>query len=345
MYTLYRAYTKFGELLYVGLTENFTGRLRQHSKNSEWFPEASRFETETFETKEELQAAEILAITVGKPRYNIMHNKPHKSVATLRSAPVVPHRNAVSNDTEWRNYAPYGHYNCSVCGYGVVDIWDERMTIPEMVAAIERDSDIKDGVTYYCLPCYSGLRLRSFRDNDFCGMDDNMKLHQRAAAWIAAEGWRRDTEQELNSLFWEDGFNTIDDTMRYAEHIVAMRKEGQAEFKDKHRMALSKCELERHFGWSWFRTDPLWPILCPAQRPIEVGQYIIYRNNFGGAADAWGHKNTQYRWDENSKIITSAIYDKNLEDWRREESGPKEIGTASSYDNFLGIIIPLVVAS
>jgi hypothetical protein len=61
------------ELLYVGLTRNPHGRMREH-ESKWWWPKVTRITLERFASREELKAAELAEIRASGPRCNILAN-------------------------------------------------------------------------------------------------------------------------------------------------------------------------------------------------------------------------------------------------------------------------------
>ena len=73
-YTLYRTYAKHGALLYIGQSNSWPRRMKEHSRHSDWFESVARVEIESYVTKDQLDEAERAAITEEKPIHNIVHN-------------------------------------------------------------------------------------------------------------------------------------------------------------------------------------------------------------------------------------------------------------------------------
>jgi len=67
---LYRFFNKDNQLLYVGISNNFLGRVGGHRSDKEWFSEITHSTFEYFETREQVDAAETKAIRNEKPLYN-----------------------------------------------------------------------------------------------------------------------------------------------------------------------------------------------------------------------------------------------------------------------------------
>lgn len=74
METLYRFFDKAGQLLYVGISNNWTQRLKQHYKDSEFFDQVASATFEHFNTREEVEAAEKAAILTEGAIYNKAFN-------------------------------------------------------------------------------------------------------------------------------------------------------------------------------------------------------------------------------------------------------------------------------
>jgi hypothetical protein len=72
--TLYRFFDSEGRLLYVGISKFFEARLKQHYRNSSWFFDSVSCTLEHFETREQVEQAESLAIKTENP----IHNKAGK---------------------------------------------------------------------------------------------------------------------------------------------------------------------------------------------------------------------------------------------------------------------------
>lgn len=69
-HVLYRLFNSAGELLYIGITQDLNARFSWHAGHSPWWPEVADCRTEFLPSRAELQAAELKAIDVERPRYN-----------------------------------------------------------------------------------------------------------------------------------------------------------------------------------------------------------------------------------------------------------------------------------
>ncbi|OCB57654.1 hypothetical protein A5677_16960 [Mycobacterium malmoense] len=75
---LYRFFNKDDELLYVGLTDNPGIRFRTHQSTQTWYTECVLATMEHFDSRNALKRAELNAIRVEKPKYNVVGNPVHK---------------------------------------------------------------------------------------------------------------------------------------------------------------------------------------------------------------------------------------------------------------------------
>jgi hypothetical protein len=67
--TLYRLYDRSGVLLYVGITQDWSTRAKQHGSKS-WWADVARVSLEEFPGREEAATAELRAIASERPRHN-----------------------------------------------------------------------------------------------------------------------------------------------------------------------------------------------------------------------------------------------------------------------------------
>ena len=82
MEVLYRFFDKDAQLLYVGISNNWTQRLKQHYKHSRFF-EQVRYATFThYETREQVEQAELLAIKSEGAIYNKAFNPNYETSIT-----------------------------------------------------------------------------------------------------------------------------------------------------------------------------------------------------------------------------------------------------------------------
>lgn len=71
---LYRVWGAAGLLLYIGISKDFGGRWKRHAKQQPWWDEMKRLAAdEWFDSREEAEAAEAVAIRAEKPKYNKQH--------------------------------------------------------------------------------------------------------------------------------------------------------------------------------------------------------------------------------------------------------------------------------
>jgi predicted GIY-YIG superfamily endonuclease len=71
---LYRLYGEGEALLYAGITDDWTRRLREHSRIKPWLTDVLSVKLERYPDRAAVVAAERRAIRSEKPRYNIHHN-------------------------------------------------------------------------------------------------------------------------------------------------------------------------------------------------------------------------------------------------------------------------------
>jgi len=336
-YTLYRTYSKDGTLLYIGQSNSWPRRFIEHRKQSSWFSIATQVQIESFLTKQQLDEAEIYAIKTEKPAYNIMHNAGEKRdiAANLDGwGNRSRHKNSVSEDICWNEYMPYGEDNCFKCGRGVAGLNEVSMTIPEMVLAIERDGDIKDGVATYCIACYSGF-MTGFRESDRYLDEMSEQDRRKAEVWIDAEDWRRHCELVMNRERAQSDLKKLNERIEYAEEIVENRVEARRILHNKISNPQS-YGVKRHHGWVHFRTDPVWPLEFPRYRPIEsngyiFGPYLPERQN-GWQAVPTNGSGLLYTWNQSTK-----------QTHRRPYTDGHTVGEQWATENTYGEFIALVL--
>ena len=72
---LYRVYGETDLLLYIGISNNFGRRWREHAKKQPWWGEKRRLTVdEWFPFRSDAEAAEAAAIRAERPKYNKTHN-------------------------------------------------------------------------------------------------------------------------------------------------------------------------------------------------------------------------------------------------------------------------------
>lgn len=67
---LYRLFDAQGTLLYVGITDDLRTRMRAHPLDKPWWPEVARKTVAWYDTREDADRAETLAIAAERPKYN-----------------------------------------------------------------------------------------------------------------------------------------------------------------------------------------------------------------------------------------------------------------------------------
>lgn len=105
---LYRLRSTPGDLLYVGITNNWPTRMKQHMADKPWWYEVVGVElVGVIGTRAQLEAIERAVIKAERPLYNVTHNAP----LVARNLPLVAQQRAV----------PPSHYNFEAQGFRVGD--------------------------------------------------------------------------------------------------------------------------------------------------------------------------------------------------------------------------------
>lgn len=77
VFSLYRVYTNPGNgwcLLYVGISDNWPRRVKEHMRDKAWWVDIERIDLEAWCCKRHALAAERRAIETEQPLYNVVHN-------------------------------------------------------------------------------------------------------------------------------------------------------------------------------------------------------------------------------------------------------------------------------
>lgn len=102
VHVLYRCFSD-DALLYIGITSNPATRFRSHEVTKPWWAQVTSIRLEHFESRDELELAELAAIRAEQPRHNIARNRrsryrvnpPHISLRTYSleevGAQIAPH--------------------------------------------------------------------------------------------------------------------------------------------------------------------------------------------------------------------------------------------------------------
>jgi hypothetical protein len=72
---LYRVFDATGQLLYVGITESPKRRWAHHVRLTPWWGETDHWIVEWHCTRWHAETAEIIAIKLSSPKYNVQHSK------------------------------------------------------------------------------------------------------------------------------------------------------------------------------------------------------------------------------------------------------------------------------
>lgn len=97
-HTLYRMYDAGGVLLYVGITATVPARLQAH-RDQFWWRDVHTIRLEHFDTREELEAAEVVAIRSENPLFNVKSRTDPKP--SLRK---TPQRSLVIDPADWDDF-------------------------------------------------------------------------------------------------------------------------------------------------------------------------------------------------------------------------------------------------
>lgn len=76
MTTLYRFFDRSGTLIYVGISDNWPTRMKQHSRTQDWFDEIAQITFETWPDRESAEEAERQAVINEGPTYNKHYHQP-----------------------------------------------------------------------------------------------------------------------------------------------------------------------------------------------------------------------------------------------------------------------------
>lgn len=156
METLYRFFDADGKLLYVGISNNWTQRLKQHYKDSPFFEQARHITLTHYKTREAVEAAEKLAIETEGPVYNKAYNPDYEDALThfakikawvyTKLEPDDKHRSMVE---ELQNL------------FRVDDLWTGKTAAP---IAYYLNSFLPDWDTDYDINCEFCLNLYNSRN-------------------------------------------------------------------------------------------------------------------------------------------------------------------------------------
>jgi predicted GIY-YIG superfamily endonuclease len=77
--TLYRFYDTNDTLLYVGITNTWYQRFHQHERKAGWFSKVAHATFESYESREAVEAAELIAIKTENPQFNKASNPAYET--------------------------------------------------------------------------------------------------------------------------------------------------------------------------------------------------------------------------------------------------------------------------
>jgi hypothetical protein len=74
MTILYRFYGENNALLYIGISDKWISRMKQHSYDKPWFEDVETVRIQRFSSRPDALAAERAAIHAEHPKHNVAHN-------------------------------------------------------------------------------------------------------------------------------------------------------------------------------------------------------------------------------------------------------------------------------
>lgn len=96
-HVLYRMFNTADELLYVGVTLRPVARLRDHSKDKDWWSEVATIRLQSFPNRTLLLEAERAAIVSERPRFNVVLN----GLPRRRWYSIEEVAESMCGDTKW----------------------------------------------------------------------------------------------------------------------------------------------------------------------------------------------------------------------------------------------------
>jgi predicted GIY-YIG superfamily endonuclease len=87
---LYRIYSDADLLLYIGISNDFGRRWKQHARKQPWWTERRRMTVLFYDSRTEAEVAEEAAVKVEKPKYNKQYLVPLPPRTWKRRPPEVP---------------------------------------------------------------------------------------------------------------------------------------------------------------------------------------------------------------------------------------------------------------
>jgi hypothetical protein len=100
-YLLYRIFNDTGQLLYVGTTTNPALRFDSHHHLQPWWDDAAEIKLERLENWETLLDAEMTAIVIEKPRYNVIHSITRRTPTQRKRRPNGEGSVCLRSDGMW----------------------------------------------------------------------------------------------------------------------------------------------------------------------------------------------------------------------------------------------------
>lgn len=103
-HVLYRMFDAARKLLYVGITCNPPARFAEHADEKDWWRQIATIGLEHFDSRGELEAAEIVAIRAEGPTFNVMHTSRPPRVGGKGSRRKTPPRSWQMADEPWQRF-------------------------------------------------------------------------------------------------------------------------------------------------------------------------------------------------------------------------------------------------
>lgn len=156
LHVLYRFFDAEDQLLYVGITADPGTRWKVHSKQKPGWRQVIRVSLEHFDSRVDLEAAEIEAIKTERPLWNIKY-APARASVTAKTAPVLTRVRFLSGSTsEVEEHARAGVWLSTGAAAKLLDV--SRTTLHRLVVNGEIRHRILAGSVHR--ECHPGDVLR-----------------------------------------------------------------------------------------------------------------------------------------------------------------------------------------
>lgn len=105
--TLYEFYDKYNNLLYIGITDCFYRRLRQHYKTKTWYSMIANIRLFYFNSRDELEKEEKQRIINNKPLFNIIYNNDNVEQAIIEYCTTILNQHFIFENKKCLQYINY----------------------------------------------------------------------------------------------------------------------------------------------------------------------------------------------------------------------------------------------